>query len=195
MKKKIFVLMMTMVMGLSVVACGKNGDVCPEEGGCGVSLDDCSSECDTAEESLIIADDMMLESTVENEIEEISFSILDDGKTVLDKLGDPASTTDNDTYHTNTYYNSAEVTYCTEGDSTEIVEFKSFSDAWKTSKGITIGSTVDEIKTAYGDPSCEYDNEEGEHCLSYFYEGDYSIYFTCNSNNEVICFQFVIGRG
>lgn len=196
MKKKLVVLVMTMTMGLSMIACGKNDEVNNQDAGCGVCLEDDSYECNVeSEDSYITADDEVLEVTVENEIEEISFSILDDGATVLEKLGDPASTEDNDNYHTNKYYNSAEVTYYTEGDSTEIVEFKSYSDAWKTSKGITIGSTVDEIKAAYGDPTCEYDSDNNEHCLDYLYTNGYSIYFTCNDNNEVILFHMAIGRG
>ena len=137
MNKKFLVLLMT--MGLSIVACGKNDDFYNEDNGCGVGLEECASECDTVEDSLITADDEVLEVTVENENEDISFSILDDGKTVLEKLGEPASTTDDGDYHTSKYYNAGELTYSTEGDTTEIVEFKSFSDAWKTSKGITIG--------------------------------------------------------
>ncbi|MBR5951871.1 MAG: DUF4309 domain-containing protein [Pseudobutyrivibrio sp.] len=193
MNKKFLVLLMT--MGLSIVACGKNDDFYNEDNGCGVSLEECASECDTAEDSLITADDEVLEVTVENENEDISFSILDDGKTVLEKLGEPASTTDDGDYHTSKYSNAGELTYSTEGDTTEIVEFKSFSDAWKTSKGITIGSTAEEIISAYGESGCEYDSEDGDHMISYTYTNGYSIYFTLNGNNEVICFQMCIGRG
>lgn len=193
MNKKFLVLLMT--MGLSIVACGKNDDFYNEDNGCGVGLEECASECDSAEESLLTAEDDKLEVTIENEKENISFSILDDGKTVLDKLGEPASKTDDGDYHTNKYSNSGELTYCTEGDTTEIVEFKSFSNDWKTSKGITVGSTIDEILKAYGESACEYESEDGEHIISYTYTNGYSIYFTLNDNNEVICFQMCIGRG
>ena len=193
MNKKFLVLLMT--MGLSIVACGKNDDFYNEDNGCGVGLEECEPECDTVEDSLITADDEVLEVTVENENEDISFSILDDGKTVLEKLGEPASTTDDGDYHTSKYYNAGELTYSTEGDTTEIVEFKSFSDARKASKGITIGSTAEEIISAYGESGCEYDSEDGDHMISYTYTNGYSIYFTLNDNNEVICFQMCIGRG
>lgn len=195
MKKKLVVFIMTMAMGVSIIACGKNDDFYNEDNGCGVCLEDGEVECETADDSLITADDEVLEVTVENENEGISFSILDDGKTVLEKLGDPASTTDDGDYHTSKYYNAGELTYSTEGDTTEIVEFKSFSDAWKTSKGITIGSTVDEILNAYGESASEYDSEDGEHMISYTYTNGYSIYFTLNDSNEVVCFQMCLGRG
>ncbi|PHU33533.1 DUF4309 domain-containing protein [Pseudobutyrivibrio ruminis] len=193
MNKKFLVLLMT--IGLSIVACGKNDDFYNEDNGCGVSLEECPSECDIAEESLLTAEDDKLEVTVENEKENISFSILDDGKTVLEKLGEPASTTDDGDYHTCKYYNAGELTYSTEGDTTEIVEFKSFSDDWKTSKGITVGSTIDEILKAYGESACEYESEDGDHMISYTYTNGYSIYFTINDNNEVAFFQMCIGRG
>ncbi len=54
---------------------------------------------------------------------------------------------------------------------------------------------MDEIKSAYGEPPCEYDTEDDEHCLNYFYDDGFSIYFTCNSSGEVICFQIVVGMG
>ena len=206
MKKKLITLILTMTMGLSVVACAQtestgsnnnDSEVSSEaESFETISEDNGSNETEGNEEggaTVIDADDNMLETTVENPNEGIGFSILDDGKTVLEKLGDPASETESGDYFTNTYYSSAEVTYSKDGDKVEIIEFKSYSDAWKTSKGITIGSTFDEIITAYGDPSDE--SEEGELCLNYFYEDGYSISFTLNDNNEVTYFAMVLGRG
>lgn len=204
MKKKLITLILTMTMGLSVVACAKTESTGSNNNDSEVSSEaesfETISEDNGANETnedggmrIIDPDDTMLETTVENPNEGITFSILDDGNTVLEKLGEPASKTDNGDYHTNTYSSSAEVTYSKDGDKAEIIEFRSYSDAWKTSKGITIGSTYDEIINAYGEPSDE--SVEGELCLNYFYDDGFSISFSLNENNEVTYFIMVLGRG
>lgn len=208
MKKKLITLILTMTMVLTIMACGKseslgggdnNSEVGTEigsetEGSETEGSENVDSESGAAEDGVKTAADNKVETTVQNEIEEISFSILDDGKEVLEKLGDPASVTDGDNnYHTNSYYNSAEVTYSADGDNVEIIEFKSFSDQWKTSKGITIASTLDEVKAAYGEPS--YESTGADHDVSYFYSDGYSISFSFNDNNEVTYFLIELGRG
>lgn len=189
MKKRIILVTMTMIMGLSLVACGKNNDDFYNTNcGCGVDLDE--------EETGLKADDAHEETTITSDVYEISISVMDDGDEVLNRLteefGDPTNTEVNDNYHTDTF-DDLSVTYCDNGDSKEICEFKCISDRYKTSKGITIGSTTEDVAAAYGEALCEYD-DGGEHYMNYFYDDGFSIYFTF-ANNELITYQIVMGRG
>ena len=190
MKKRILVIMMTAVLSLSMVACGKNDDFYNTNCGCGVDY-----ECEEVD-GTVTADNAQLETTIESEVFEIKISTMDDGDEVLNTLkeefGDPTDTSECNNYHTDTF-DDLEVTYYEENGKKEIIEFKCLSDRYKTSKGITIGSTVDEVKTVYGDPSCEYDCED-EHYIDYYYTDGFSIYFIC-ANDEVITYQIVMGRG
>ncbi len=191
MKKNVLVVLMTVLMGLSMVACGKsNDDFYNTTSGCGVDLDN------EVVETGLKADDPHKEATIESEVFDISISLYDDGDAVLERLteefGDPTNTSASENFHTDTF-EDLDVTYREDGDQKELVEFKCLSDRYKTTKGITIGSTVDEVKAAYGEPLCEYD-EGDEYFMNYFYDDGFSIYFTC-ANDEVITYQIVIGRG
>lgn len=190
MKKKLLITMMTMIMGLSMVACGNNDDFYNTNSGCGVDYE--SEDV----EGNITADNAQLETTIESETFDIKISTLDDGDEVLNRLkeefGDPTDSTECNDIHTDTF-DDLEVTYSEDSGKKTILEFKCISDKYKTSKGITIGSTVDEVKAAYGDPSNEYDCDE-EHYIDYYYTDGFSIYFIC-ANNEVITYQIVMGRG
>ncbi|SFN63213.1 hypothetical protein SAMN04487831_102227 [Pseudobutyrivibrio sp. UC1225] len=194
MKKRFLIMMMTMVMGLSMVACGKsNDDFYNSNCGCGVDYD---CDDDGVVETGLKAEDAHTETTIDSDVFDIHISVMDDGDTVLDRLteefGDPTNTEVNDNYHTDTF-DDISVTYCEEDGKKELIEFKVMSDRYKTSKGITIGSTVDDVNAAYGEALCEYD-EGDEHYMNYFYDDGFSIYFTC-ANGEVITYQIVMGRG
>ena len=190
MKKKLLVVMMTMIMGLSAIACGKkNDDFYNTTSGCGV-------EYEEGDETGLKADDPKTETTIESDVYDIQISIFDDGDTVIDRLteefGDPTNIEDNDTFHTVTF-DDIDVTYSDVDGGKELVEFKCVSDRYKTSKGITVGSSVDDVVAAYGEANCEYD-EGDEHFMNYIYDDGFGIYFTC-VDDTVITYQIVTGRG
>jgi hypothetical protein len=53
--------------------------------------------------------------------------------------------------------------------------------------GIKIGATMDDVKAAFGDPSCEYECE-GYKYMDYYYD-DFSQYFTF-LDGELVEFSF-----
>ncbi|SDB05476.1 hypothetical protein SAMN02910298_00118 [Pseudobutyrivibrio sp. YE44] len=195
MKKKFLVTMITMLMGLSIVACGKSqdDDFYNTNEGCS----DCDICCVEEDGSTgLTVEDPKAETTISSDVFDISISVMDDGDEVLNRLkeefGDPTDTSADGDFHTDTF-DDISVTYSETDGKKEIVEFKCVSDRYKTNKGITIGSTLDEVKNAYGEVICEYDDEDGHH-LNYIYDDGFSIYFTF-ANDEVITYQVVCGRG
>ena len=196
MKKRVLVLVMAMTMGLSMVACGqKNDDFYNTTSDCGVDLDcDDDGEVDDG----LASENPREDTSVSSEVYEINVSLMDDPeevfKTLTDNWGDPYIEDSGD-YKIATF-DTLKITYSEVDGKKELIEFDVYSDCYTTNKGITIASTQDDVRAAYGEPLCEYD-EGDEHHMNYFFEDGFSIYFTTSSKagDAVTMYQIVMGRG
>ena len=185
MKKKLLVLVMTVTMGLSIMGCQKNVDFYNTCEGCGVDCEDFQCEEDYEEDG-IECDDVNEETKVTSEA--ATFTLFDSADDVKEKLGEPTDSSECNGFYTDTY-DGISITY-SEG---ELIEIDCMKGGWATSKGITFGSTTEDVKNAYGEASCEYDCED-EHYMNYFYKDGFSIYFTLY-DDQVTYIQIVSGRG
>ncbi len=196
MKKRVFVLVMAMTMGLSMVACGqKNDDFNNTTSDSGVGLD---SDDDGEVDAGLASENPREDTSVSSEVYEINVSLMDDAeevfKTLTDNWGDPYIEDSGD-YKIATF-DTLKITYSEVDGKKELIEFDVYSDCYKTNKGITIASTQDDIRAAYGEPLSEYD-EGDEHHMNYFFEDGFSICFTTSSKavDAVTMYQIAKGRG
>lgn len=187
MKRRLLVFSTAAIFALSLMACTSqvsNEDI-PEDqvaceppadycGGCGTSIEDIET---------LETKDKIAQTTVE--YDGVSFSLFGDASEILDKLGEPTETCEFDDCYYNTYENCVLEYESTNDDPT--VDYVLVQSDEFTSNGIKIGSTEEEVKKAFGEPSCEYDCED-QHFYDYYYE-EFSQYFTFK-DGKLVEFSF-----
>lgn len=193
MKKRIVAVMLSMVVCFSIVGCSKsasennnneNAEVVSED-----QVEDQvedQAEDQTGEVELKESTDPKAETTLSNGTIEVS--LFDDANEAFKKLGE---STEEDVFG-NIIYDDFSVQCYGEGDDMELSGIFTYSENVKTSKGISVGASYDDVVAAYGEPSFESE-EDGNKVLNYTYS-EYTLSFTMD-NDKVASIAFTVGLG
>ena len=189
MKKRIVAVILSMVVCFSVVGCSKTEkDNKSSENVEVVSDDQVEDQTgdQTGEIELKESADPKAETTLSNGTIEVS--LFDDVNEAFKKLGE---STEEDVFG-NIIYDDFSVQCYGEGDDMELSGIFTYSENVKTSKGISVGASYDDVVAAYGEPSFESE-EDGNKVLNYTYS-EYTLSFTMDNDN-VASIAFTVGLG
>ena len=160
----------------------------------------------TAENAEVVSDDQVEDETGDNASAPVTYestderadttlsngtieiSLYDDTDEVLAKLGE----TDKEDEFGNLVYDDFSIQLFGEGDNKELSGIFTYSENVKTSKGISVGDSYDDVKAAYGTPSFESD-DAGYITANYIISG-FTLGFTIE-NDVVTSISFTAGMG
>jgi hypothetical protein len=190
MKKKLVAVLLSAVVCFSIVGCSKTAS-------------DTNSGAENAE---VVSDDQVEDETGDNASAPVTYestderadttlsngtieiSLYDDTDEVLAKLGE----TDKEDELGNLVYDDFSIQLFGEGDNKELSGIFTYSENVKTSKGISVGDSYDDVKAAYGTPSFESD-DAGYITANYIISG-FTLGFTIE-NDVVTSISFTAGMG
>lgn len=190
MKKKLVAVLLSAVVCFSIVGCSKTGS---DNGSDADNVevvsddqvedqaDDIGSEPVTYESTDEKADTTLSNGTVE-------ISLFDSYKDIVDKLGE----SDKEDEYGNIVYDDFSIQCYGEGDERDISGIFTYSKNVKTSKGISVGDSYDDVVAAYGTPSFESD-DAGYTTVNYIISG-FTLGFAID-NDVVTSISFTAGLG
>ncbi len=186
MKKRIVAVILSMVVCFSVGGCSKTESENKSENGNVEVVSDDQVEVSTDDSVVNESADPKADTTLSNGTIEIS--LYDDVNDVFDKLGE----SDKEDEFGNIIYDDFTIQCYGEGDDMELSGIFTYSENVKTSKGISVGASYDDVVAAYGEPSFESE-EDGNKVLNYTYS-EYTLSFTMD-NDKVASIAFTVGLG
>lgn len=181
MKKKLLVTTLTIAMMLSVFGCGKN-DLDYEKVSNEVTLES-DAKLDDAKVLDVSEDELRDLATVE--YDGVKISAYDNADDIIaavnTKLNAPESSTGDKENGRDFYYIQLHVSTDVKNGEEFVSEISSTQNLFKTTRGIGVDSTYDEVKSAYGEASLEQEQEDdGIKYTGLRYEyGDLALIFTC----------------
>lgn len=190
MKKKLVAVLLSAVVCFSIVGCSKTASDTNSDGENAEVVSDDQVEDETGEDAgepvTYESTDERADTTLSNGTIEIS--LYDDTDEVLAKLGE----TDKEDEFGNLVYDDFTIQLFGEGDNKELSGIFTYSENVKTSKGISVGDSYDDVKAAYGTPSFESD-DAGYTTANYIISG-FTLGFTIE-NDVVTSISFTAGMG
>ena len=198
MKKRTVFLVLAMTLGLSLVGCGNKNDSdcegvdcysdCPDDG-CDVN-GTCSACCVESPDVEVLANPSNKEELSTLVYKDVKFSLFsesDDVQKALDSFGKAKETDEYDAYERYTY-DKFNFEVNKEEGKLAFTDFFVEDSAFKFDNGIGLGSSVEDVKAAFGE-KCSSETPEGAMTyMDYHYEGDFGFFFTFE-NDKLVSFS------
>ena len=170
-------LALAMTLSFTFFGCGAKEETSECE-----DYDTCSACCVEMPEDYekLATTDKVAQTTVE--YNGYSFSLYDEAQDIIDNLGEPVDKCEGEGFRYYTY-DGFDAQY-DEIDGKYILAYLLVnSSGIKTKDGLEVGSSADEVKTALGEPSNQYDCEGTEY-MDYYYD-EFSIFFSLEKDTVV----------